>query len=78
MYTMACTVVLFLTILGTEYSKNPKCYRNEKIVTHKIYKNKILEKLKIVKLKSNKHYTENTFLLNYIFNKNVNIIKQEE
>lgn len=40
MYTMACTVVLFLTILGTEYSKNSKCYRNEKIVTHKIYKNK--------------------------------------
>lgn len=40
MYTMACTVVLFLTILGTEYSKNSRCYRNEKIVTHKIYKNK--------------------------------------
>lgn len=40
MYTMACTGVLFLTILGTEYSKNSKCYRNEKIVTHKIYKNK--------------------------------------
>ena len=40
MYTMACTVVLFLTILSTEYSKNSKCYRNEKIVTHKIYKNK--------------------------------------
>lgn len=37
---MACTVVFFLTILGTEYSKNSKCYRNEKIVTHKIYKNK--------------------------------------
>jgi len=45
---------------------------------HKIYKNKILEKLKIVKLKSNRHYGENTLLLNYIFNKNVNIIKQEE
>jgi len=40
MYTMACIVVLFLTILGTEYSKNSKCYRNEKIVTHKVYKNK--------------------------------------
>ena len=37
---MACTVVLFLTVLGTEYSKNPKCYRNEKIVTHKVYKGK--------------------------------------
>ena len=32
---MACTVVLFLTILGTEYSKNTKCYKNEKIVTYK-------------------------------------------
>ena len=35
---MACTVVLFLTILGTEYSKNTKCYKNEKIFTHKVYK----------------------------------------
>ena len=38
MCTMACTVVLFLTILGTEYFKNSKCYKNEKIVTHKVYK----------------------------------------
>lgn len=30
MYNMACTVVHFPTILGTEYSKNSKCYRNEK------------------------------------------------
>ena len=42
MYTMACAVVLFLTILGTEYSKNPKCYRNGKIVTHKVYKGKVM------------------------------------
>ena len=40
MYTMACTVVLFLTIIGADYSKNIKCYKNEKIVTHKVYKNK--------------------------------------
>lgn len=40
MYTMTCTVVLFLIILETEYSKNTKCYKNEKIVTHKVYKNK--------------------------------------
>ena len=38
MYTMACTVVLFL--IGADYSKNTKCYKNEKIVTHKVYKNK--------------------------------------
>lgn len=40
MYTMACTVVLFLTIIGADYSKNTKCYKNEKIVTHKVYKDK--------------------------------------
>lgn len=40
MYTMACTVVLFLTILGTDYSKNTRCYKNEKLETHKVYKNK--------------------------------------
>lgn len=39
MYTMAC-VVLFLTIIGADYSKNTKCYKNEKIVTHKVYKDK--------------------------------------
>ena len=40
MYTLACTVVLFLTILGADYSKNTRCYKNEKIVTHKVYKEK--------------------------------------
>ena len=40
MYTLACTVVLFLTIIGADYSKNTKCYKTEKIVTHKVYKNK--------------------------------------
>ena len=40
MYTMACTVVLFLTIIDNDYSKNTNCYKTEKIVTHKVYKNK--------------------------------------
>ena len=40
MYTMACTVVLFLTIIGADYSKNTKCCKNKKIVTHIVYKNK--------------------------------------
>lgn len=40
MYTLACTVILFLTIIGADYSKNTKCYKTEKIVTHKVYKNK--------------------------------------
>ncbi len=37
MYTMVCFAVLYLTILGTEYSKNSKCYKTEKIETHKTY-----------------------------------------
>ena len=40
MYTMACTVALFLTIIGADYSKNIKCYKTEKIVTYKVYKKK--------------------------------------
>ena len=38
-------------------------------------KNIILKKFKNAKPKSNKCYKENIFLLNYIFNKNVDIIK---
>ena len=30
----------FLTIIGANYSKNTKCYKNEKTVTHKVYKDK--------------------------------------
>ena len=48
MYTLACTVVLFLTIIGADYSKNTKCYKTEKIVTHKVYKNK--GKLRVMSL----------------------------
>ena len=40
MYTMACTIILFPTIIGADYSKNTKYYNNEKIVTHKAYKDK--------------------------------------
>lgn len=40
MYTLACTVVLFLTIIGTDYSRNTNFYKNEKIITHKTYKDK--------------------------------------
>lgn len=47
---MACTVVLFLTILGTEYSKNTKCYKNEKIVTHKVYKDKGKVRVRVMSL----------------------------
>ena len=34
-YMMACFATLFLTILGADFSKNTKCYRNVKITTHK-------------------------------------------
>ena len=35
MYTIACFTVLFLTIIGADYTKNSKCYKDEKLVTHK-------------------------------------------
>lgn len=37
MYTLVCTCVLFLTIIGADYTKNSRCYRKNKIETHKIY-----------------------------------------
>ena len=37
MYTMICICNLYLTILGTDYSKNTRCYRNVNIETHKMY-----------------------------------------
>ena len=37
MYTMVCTCILFLTILGADYSKNTRCYKVVKIGTHKTY-----------------------------------------
>ena len=37
MYTMACFALLFCTILGADYSKNSKCYKNVKITTHKYF-----------------------------------------
>lgn len=40
MYALVCIAELFLTILGAEFSKNSKCYKNVKIETHKNYKNK--------------------------------------
>ena len=36
MYSLVCFATLFLTILGCDYSKNSKCYKNVKITTHKI------------------------------------------
>ena len=37
MYSVLCICVVYLTILGADFSKNSKCYRNIKITTHKNY-----------------------------------------
>ena len=37
MYTMVCTCVLFLTVIGADYSKNTKCYKKNKMETLKVY-----------------------------------------
>ena len=36
-YTLVCTCVLFLTIIGADYSKNSNCYKKNKIEAHKVY-----------------------------------------
>ena len=37
MYSILCTCIVYLTILGTDFSKNSSCYKNIKITTHKTY-----------------------------------------
>lgn len=48
MYTMVCTAILFLTIFGADYCKNTRCYKNEKIETHKKYKGKGIVRVKSI------------------------------
>lgn len=40
LYCMLCVSIVFLTILGSEFLKNSRCYRNVKITTHKVSNNK--------------------------------------
>ena len=40
LYSLVCFSIVFLTIIGADYCKNSKCYKNVKITTHKNYKNK--------------------------------------
>lgn len=47
MYCMACIGTLFLTIIGADYTKNTKCYKNVNITTHQISNGK---KVRIVSL----------------------------
>ena len=35
MYSLTCFGVLFMTIIGADYSKNTSCYRNVNLTTHK-------------------------------------------
>ena len=35
MYSIVCFSVLFLTLFGADYTKNSRCYKNTKLVTHK-------------------------------------------
>ena len=37
MYTLVCFASLFLTILGTDFTKNTRCYSKVKFTTHKVY-----------------------------------------
>lgn len=34
MYSLACTAILYLTILGSDFSKITKCFNKVKIKTH--------------------------------------------
>ena len=38
LYAVTCFASIFLVIIGADYSKNTKCYKNEKFITHKVIK----------------------------------------
>ena len=37
MYSVLCVCIVYLTILGADFCKNSRCYKNIKITTHKTY-----------------------------------------
>ena len=45
MYTMACFTTLFLVIIGADYTKNTKCYKNVKLTTHKRFNDGITRRV---------------------------------
>jgi len=47
MYSLMCFATLFLTILGCDFSKNSKCYKNIKLETHKIQKEKKIRQMSL-------------------------------
>lgn len=66
MYTLVCFSTLFLTILGTDYSKNKSCYKTVKIITHKYFiENGIRVKKRIMSL-----FNTGLTLFKYAFSSN--------
>ena len=45
MYTLSCVSALLLTIIGADYTKNSKCYKNVKITTHQNKKKTIIRRV---------------------------------
>ena len=45
MYTLSCVSTLLLTIIGADYTKNSKCYKNVKITTHQNKKKTIIRRV---------------------------------
>ena len=37
MYSILCSCIVYLTILGSDFAKNSSCYKNIRITTHKTY-----------------------------------------
>lgn len=69
MYTMICTCILYLTILGADFSKNTTVYRKVKIETHKTY---IIDGKKIKK-RVMSLFNVGLTLFKLAFNSNINI-----
>lgn len=45
MYSLVCFSTLFLTIFGADYTKNSRCYRKIKLITHKRFKDGTIKRV---------------------------------
>lgn len=45
MYSLVCFATLFLTIFGADYTKNSKCYKKFKLITHKRFKDGSIKRI---------------------------------
>lgn len=50
MYTFVCFSTLFLTLFGADYTKNSKCYKKHKLVTHKKINGKSVRVMSLFKI----------------------------